>query len=89
VGGFSIKEGICIQRAQSKQYSRRHITKSPPLSQFFSDFLISSAKIHLQDSTRAISDSGLKVGGRFFHKGVIGHGILAGKYLAEYRDSLK
>jgi hypothetical protein len=28
-------------------------------------------------------------GGKGAGNGVIGHGILAGKYLAEYRDSLK
>ena len=67
--GFSIKEGICIQRAQSKKYSQRHITITPPLSQFLSDFLISSAKIHLQDSTREISDCSLNVVGWCFHKG--------------------
>jgi hypothetical protein len=63
LGGFSIKEGIGIQRTQSEKYSRRHITKSHPLRQLLSNFLISSAKIHLQDSTRAIGDSGLNVVG--------------------------
>ena len=35
------------------------------------DFLISSAKIHLQDSTRAISDSGLNVVERFYTLGLV------------------
>jgi hypothetical protein len=69
--GFPLRRGFASSVAikKKKKYSGHHITKSPPLSQLLSDFLISSAKIHLQDSTRAISDSGLNVVGRFFHKG--------------------
>jgi hypothetical protein len=59
--GFPLRRGFASSVAikKKKKYSGHHITKSPPLSQLLSDFLISSAKIHLQESTRAISDSSL------------------------------
>jgi len=57
--------GFHPARPIQKKHPRSHITKSLPLSQFLADFFISSAKIHLKDSTRAIGDSASNVGGRF------------------------
>ena len=67
-GGFAIRRGFASSARNPKNTAAAPHHKKPPLSQFLADCFISSTKIHLQDSTRAIGDSASNVVRRFCYK---------------------